>query len=93
MMEAAQPDGAEYRGIAMPLWLSLTADGVGFHVGGFKRGRCTSHGCIRCPEKPQPPCWDWAGPACEGASIARRIPPTRDCEKWVGSQSLTKHPV
>ncbi len=53
-----KPEGTEYLGIAMPFWLRLTDDGVGVHVGGFERGQCTSHGCIRCPEEPQEKCWE-----------------------------------
>ena len=53
-----KPEGTEYLGIAMPFWLRLTDDGVGIHVGGFERGQCTSHGCIRCPEEPQQKCWE-----------------------------------
>jgi hypothetical protein len=37
----------------MPLWMRLTADGVGMHVGGFERGQPSSKGCIRCPEEGQ----------------------------------------
>ncbi|MBK8091850.1 MAG: L,D-transpeptidase [Verrucomicrobiaceae bacterium] len=48
-----RPEGTEYLGIAMPWWMRLTADGVGMHVGGFERGKPTSHGCIRCPEDGQ----------------------------------------
>ena len=53
-----KPAGTEYLGIAMPFWLRLTDDGVGVHVGGFERGQCTSHGCVRCPETPQQRCWE-----------------------------------
>lgn len=53
-----KPAGTKYLGIAMPFWLRLTDDGVGVHVGGFERGHCTSHGCIRCPEAPQKQCWE-----------------------------------
>jgi lipoprotein-anchoring transpeptidase ErfK/SrfK len=48
-----RPGGTVYQGIAMPLWLRLTSDGVGMHVGGFQRGLPSSHGCIRCPEPGQ----------------------------------------
>lgn len=51
--EGPQPEGTAYLGIAMPWWMRLTADGVGMHVGGFERGKPTSHGCIRCPEEGQ----------------------------------------
>lgn len=57
----SKPEGTEYLGIAMPFWLRLTDDGVGMHVGGFERGHCTSHGCIRCPEAPQQKCWELCG--------------------------------
>lgn len=56
--DGPQPAGTEYLGIAMPFWLRLTDDGVGVHVGGFERGKCTSHGCVRCPEEPQKRCWE-----------------------------------
>ncbi|MDA0811713.1 MAG: L,D-transpeptidase [Verrucomicrobia bacterium] len=45
-----RPAGTVYQGIAMPLWLRLTSDGIGIHVGEFHRGQPSSHGCIRCPE-------------------------------------------
>ncbi len=48
-----KPAGTVYQGIAMPLWMRLTADGVGMHVGQFPRGMATSKGCIRCPEEGQ----------------------------------------
>jgi hypothetical protein len=51
--EGPAPEGTEYQGIAMPWWMRLTADGVGMHVGGFERGKPTSHGCIRCVEEGQ----------------------------------------
>ena len=51
--EGAKPEGTEYLGIAMPWWMRLTDYGVGMHVGGFERGKPTSHGCIRCPEEGQ----------------------------------------
>ena len=53
-----KPAGTKYLGIAMPFWLRLTDDGVGVHVGGFERGQCTSHGCVRCPEEAQKQCWE-----------------------------------
>lgn len=56
--EGPKPEGTRYLGIAMPFWLRLTDDGVGVHVGGFERGKCTSHGCVRCPEAPQKQCWE-----------------------------------
>ncbi|WP_395739510.1 L,D-transpeptidase family protein [Prosthecobacter sp.] len=57
-----KPEGTKYLGIAMPFWLRLTDDGVGVHVGGFERGHCTSHGCVRCPEAPQKKCWELCKP-------------------------------
>ncbi len=57
-----KPAGTKYVGIAMPFWLRLTDDGVGVHVGGFERGHCTSHGCVRCPEAPQQKCWELCRP-------------------------------
>lgn len=48
-----KPPGTVYQGIAMPLWMRLTADGVGMHVGAFERGQPSSKGCIRCPEEGQ----------------------------------------
>ena len=51
--EGPPPAGTVYQGIAMPWWMRLTADGVGMHVGGFERGKPTSHGCIRCVEEGQ----------------------------------------
>jgi L,D-transpeptidase catalytic domain len=48
-----KPAGTVYQGIAMPLWMRLTADGVGMHIGDFPRGIATSKGCIRCPEPGQ----------------------------------------
>lgn len=51
--EGPRPEGTAYLGIAMPWWMRLTSDGVGMHVGGFERGKPTSHGCIRCPEEGQ----------------------------------------
>ncbi|MCE2695209.1 MAG: hypothetical protein LW645_13230 [Verrucomicrobiaceae bacterium] len=55
-------------------WLRLTDDGVGVHVGGFERGHCTSHGCIRCPEKPQQQCWELCRPGVR-VSIHREAHP------------------
>jgi hypothetical protein len=48
-----KPPGTVYQGIAMPLWMRLTADGVGMHIGEFTRGVATSKGCIRCPAEGQ----------------------------------------
>lgn len=53
-----RPEGTVYQGIAMPYWLRVTDGGVGMHVGGFNRGKPSSHGCIRCPEEPQRVFWD-----------------------------------
>jgi len=72
--EGPKPEGTEYLGIAMPFWLRLTDDGVGVHVGGFERGRCTSHGCIRCPEKPQQQCWELCRPGVR-VSVHREAHP------------------
>ncbi len=52
--EGPLPDGTEYEGIAMPCWMRLTWDGVGMHVGKFKKRTRSSFGCIRVYEKAQP---------------------------------------
>ncbi len=52
--EGQLPEGTEYEGIAMPYWMRLTWDGVGMHVGKFKRRTRSSFGCIRVYEKAQP---------------------------------------
>ena len=52
--EGPVPEGAEYEGIAMPYWMRLTWDGVGMHVGKFKKRTRSSFGCIRVYEKAQP---------------------------------------
>lgn len=52
--EGALPEGTEYEGIAMPFWMRLTWDGVGMHVGKFKKRTRSSFGCIRVYEKAQP---------------------------------------
>lgn len=52
--EGALPEGTEYEGIAMPYWMRLTWDGVGMHVGKFKKRTRSSFGCIRVYEKAQP---------------------------------------
>lgn len=48
------PAGAEYEGINMPYWMRLTWDGIGMHVGKFKKRTRSSFGCIRVYEKAQP---------------------------------------
>jgi hypothetical protein len=52
--EGPLPEGSEYEGIAMPYWMRLTWDGVGMHVGKFKKRTRSSFGCIRVYEKAQP---------------------------------------
>jgi len=37
----------------MPYWMRLTWDGVGMHVGKFKKRTRSSFGCIRVYEKAQ----------------------------------------
>jgi len=51
--EGPLPEGTEYEGIAMPYWMRLTWDGVGMHVGKFKKRTRSSFGCIRVYEKAQ----------------------------------------
>lgn len=51
--EGPQPKGTVYKGVEMPLWLRLTWDGVGVHVGEFRRGVAMSGGCIRVPRPVQ----------------------------------------
>ncbi|MEN8866385.1 MAG: L,D-transpeptidase family protein [Akkermansiaceae bacterium] len=48
------PEGTEYEGIEMPYWMRLTWDGIGMHVGEFKKRTRCSFGCIRVYEKAQP---------------------------------------
>ncbi|MDE0860620.1 MAG: L,D-transpeptidase family protein [Akkermansiaceae bacterium] len=48
------PEGCVYEGIAMPYWMRLTWDGVGMHVGKFKKRTRSSFGCIRAYQKAQP---------------------------------------
>ncbi|MEN8695392.1 MAG: L,D-transpeptidase [Akkermansiaceae bacterium] len=48
------PEGVIYEGISMPYWMRLTWDGVGMHVGHFKKRTRSSFGCIRVYEKAQP---------------------------------------
>ncbi len=44
------PEGHRFDAAKMPLYLRLTNDGVGMHVGPIPRpGRPASHGCIRMP--------------------------------------------
>lgn len=44
------PEGAQFRPAKMPLYMRLTGDGVGMHVGKIPNpGRPASHGCIRMP--------------------------------------------
>jgi len=52
--EGPLPVGTEYEGITMPFWMRLTWDGVGMHVGKFKKRTRSSFGCIRVHEKAQP---------------------------------------
>jgi len=52
--EGPLPEGTEYEGIEMPYWMRLTWDGVGMHVGKFKKRTLSSFGCIRVFEKAQP---------------------------------------
>jgi hypothetical protein len=52
--EGPLPEGTEYEGIAMPFWMRLTWDGVGMHVGRFKKRTRSSFGCLRVYEKAQP---------------------------------------
>ena len=51
--KAEIPEGGSFVGSAMPYWLRLTGDGVGFHVGHLP-GRPASHGCIRMPRSMAP---------------------------------------
>jgi lipoprotein-anchoring transpeptidase ErfK/SrfK len=44
------PEGYRFSPARMPLYMRLTSDGVGMHVGPIpKPGRAASHGCIRLP--------------------------------------------
>ena len=52
--EGPLPEGTEYEGIAMPYWMRLTWDGVGMHVGKFKKRTRSSFGCLRIYEEAQP---------------------------------------
>jgi hypothetical protein len=84
--EGPKPEGTEYLGIAMPFWLRLADDGVGVHVGGFERGRCTSHGCIRCPEKPQQQCWELCTPGVRVSVHRAAHPVPSRLQERVGAQ-------
>ncbi len=79
-----KPEGAEYLGIARPYWLRLTDDGVGVHVGGFERGHCTSHGCIRCPRgcKKESALNSW-----QKTQFVTNRPPGLSCSRFVLSAS------
>jgi lipoprotein-anchoring transpeptidase ErfK/SrfK len=45
------PEGCRFSPARMPLYMRLTSDGVGMHVGPIpKPGRTASHGCIRLPK-------------------------------------------
>lgn len=49
-MKETLPEGCQFRPARMPLFMRLTGDGVGMHVGKIpKPGRTASHGCIRLP--------------------------------------------
>ena len=52
--EGDPPEGTHYEGILMPYWMRLSWDGVGMHVGKFKKRIRSSFGCIRVNEKSQP---------------------------------------
>jgi len=52
--EGEAPEGAVWQGIGMPYWMRLTWDGVGMHVGEFKKRTRSSFGCIRVHEGAQP---------------------------------------
>ena len=46
------PEGMQFQPARMPLYLRLTNDGVGMHVGKIpKPGATASHGCIRLPRE------------------------------------------
>ena len=53
-VEGPIPDDCEFEGIEMPYWMRLTWDGVGMHIGSFKKRTRCSFGCIRVYEKAQP---------------------------------------
>ncbi|CAN5880383.1 hypothetical protein BH11VER1_BH11VER1_20930 [soil metagenome] len=49
-MKETLPEGCQFRPAKMPMFMRLTGDGVGMHVGKIpKPGRAASHGCIRLP--------------------------------------------
>lgn len=49
-MKETLPEGCQFRPARMPMFMRLTGDGVGMHVGKIpKPGRAASHGCIRLP--------------------------------------------
>ena len=52
--EGPPPEGSVYEGTEMPYWMRLTWDGVGMHVGKFKKRTRASFGCIRVHEDAQP---------------------------------------
>ena len=52
--EGPPPEGTVYLGTEMPYWMRLTWDGVGMHVGKFRKRRRCSFGCIRVFHKAQP---------------------------------------
>ncbi len=46
------PEGGRFEPAKMPLFMRLTSDGVGMHIGPIPNpGRRASHGCIRLPSK------------------------------------------
>jgi lipoprotein-anchoring transpeptidase ErfK/SrfK len=45
------PEGGRFEGSAMPLWMRVSDDGMGMHVGIVPGGRPASHGCIRLRQK------------------------------------------
>ncbi len=46
------PEGMQFAPARMPLYMRLTSDGVGMHVGRIpKPGAAASHGCIRLPKE------------------------------------------
>lgn len=50
ILKEAVPEGHTFSPAPMPLFMRLTDDGVGMHVGKIPRpGRTASHGCIRLP--------------------------------------------
>lgn len=53
-VEGPIPEDCEFEGIEMPYWMRLTWDGVGMHIGSFKKRTRCSFGCIRVYKKAQP---------------------------------------